>query len=493
LRSTIRWSYDLLQPDEQTLFRRMSAFTGGCTLEAIEAVCNFDQAIALDVLDGVASLVDKSLVRQETTTTRNPTGEEGEPRFGMLETLREYGRELLQSAEPAGGDELYRRHAKYYMMVAEQGRAGVQGPQQEMWLARFEAEHDNLYAAMKWAIDHRDTETALCLGGALWVFSGFRTYSKQGFQWLQQALQMPGAETRNRARATALMGASLMGQDLQDADAARAYIEESISILRELGAQERGELGKALLMYGSGQAISGGSEATRAAVDEGIDLLRQEGNKWDLSFGLFMRGYAATADGNLAAARMAFEESIALSRDVGNIWILSHSLNGLGDVSRLTGDYGQARQAYEESLSLYHRLNAATDIPASLHNLGRVALAQARVEDAKNLVLEALRLHISHKNKAGIAECLVGLAGVAGAEKQPERAARLFGAAEALREASGALTWPAEQADYESNLQRAQSQVDEATWQQAWQQGRAMTIDQATSYALEESTTLVTG
>jgi tetratricopeptide (TPR) repeat protein len=409
----------------------------------------------------------------------------------MLETIREYGRELLHSTEPAGGEELYRRHARYYMTLAEEGRKGVLGPRQEMWLDRFEAEYDNMQAALKWAIERGEAETALYLGGALWISRGFRPYYHEGYQWLREALGLPGAQARNRARAVALMGASLMNQHRLDWASSRAYIEESISILRELGPEERGELGIALLLYGNYLSYLGEHEAARAAMEEGISLLRQAGNKWDLAYGLYMQGFAANVQGDPAAARDAFEESIALSREVGNTWFLSHALNSLGDASRMLGDYPRAWEVYEESLSLFRRLNARVDIPALLHNLGHVALGQGRAGDAEKLFVEALRLQISYNNRAGIVECLAGLAGVAGAQQHPERAARLFGAAETLQEGPGEQVWLVERADNERNRQSAQAQLDEGAWEKAWQEGRAMALreggmEQAIAYALED-------
>ncbi len=514
LRSTMQWSYDLLQPGEQMLFRRMSVFTGGATLEAIEGVCAGgpgvrDQGLGvrddtteltpdpwlltsldIDILEGVGSLVDKSLVRQEASTIASGTvGREREPRFGMLETMREYASELLESAEPAGGEEIHRQHAEYYMTLAEQGREGIQGPLQEVWLDRLEVEHDNVQAAIKWAVEQGDAETALRLGGELWMFRGFRAYLNEGYQRLREALGLPGAEARSRARAVALRGAALMSRYQRDLPSARAYIEESISILRELGPEERGELGIALVMYSSDLAYAGEHEAARGAVAEGISLLRHAGNKWSLSDGLFMGGFAATVAGDLTAAKEAYEESITLCREVGNTWILSHALNSLGDLSRMMGDYARAREVYEESLSLFRRLDVRIDIPASLHNLGHVALAQGEVEEAKGLFIEALHLHTSYRNRSGIAESLAGLAGVAGAEKHPERAARLFGASAsaAPQERPGPQDWAAEQADYERILASTRAQLDEATWETAWQEGRAMKMEQAIEYAVRET------
>ena len=501
LRSTIQWSYDLLHESEQMLFRRMSVFTGGGTLEAIETVCNADGALELDALDGVASLVDKSLVRQNTgTITGGTTGPEasraaepeGEPRFGMLATIGEYARELLQNTYPVEEEELCRQHLKYYLALAEQGRAGIEGQQQELWLDRLDEEHDNLQAALKRAIEQSNTEVAVRFCAALWMFWLMRGHYNEGYKWLREALVLPGAEVQNQARARALIGGVAMSRLQQDWPSARAYSEESVAILRELRHEEQRELGLALAINGATRAFMGEFETAVKAVDEGVALLRQAEYGWGLSHALLIRGIVANAAGDYMTAKAALEENVVLARAVGNKWGLSQVFNSLGDMARIEGDYARAKELYEESLSLYRRLHIRSDIPASLHNLGYVALAQGDVAGAKGLFSEALRLQVTQRNKVGIAECLAGFAGLAGAEARLERAARLYGAAEALRETLNARVWPAEKADYERNLANARAQVGpgpekEAEWEKSWQEGRTMTMEQAIALALEET------
>ncbi|MDQ3930311.1 MAG: tetratricopeptide repeat protein [Chloroflexota bacterium] len=505
LRGTIQWSYDLLQPGEQMLFRRMSVFTGGSTLDAIEAVCNADGALDLDVFEGVASLVDKSLVRLAADRTENEVTAteaagpgtskkveaESEPRFGMLATIREYALELLENTNPAEAETLRESHVQYYLALAEQGRAGIEGQQQELWLDRLDEEHENLQAALNGAIERSDPDIAVRFCGALWVFWQMRGYINEGHKWVTESLDLPGAKVPSRARAWALVGGTVMSRYQQDWASVRAYIEESVAIFRALPPQEQRELGVALAVRGATHTFLGEPEAAVKAVEEGIALLRQAGYKWGLSHSLLIRGLVANATGDYAAARAALEENVVLARAAGNKWGLSQVFNSLGDMSRLEGDYVRAQQLYEESLSLYRRLNIRSDIPASLNNLGHVALAQGDTRKAKSLFNEALRLHITQRNKVGVAECLAGLAGVAGAEAQSERAARLFGAAEALREALNTRMWPAERADYERNLanarrNRATGPESDAAWDKAWQEGCAMSLD-AIAYALEES------
>jgi tetratricopeptide (TPR) repeat protein len=486
LRGAIEWSYDLLQPGEQILLRRMSVFVGGATLEAIEAVCNADGELELDVLDGVASMVDKSLLRQE----------QNEPRFGMLETIREFAMELLQKSQlPQEAEQIYNYRAQYFLALAEQSWEGMQGHRQEEWMERLEAEYVNLQSVMKWAVDQQQGDVAMRLGAALWMFWGLREYNNnEGIKWLREAFGIPGAEVRNQARAMALMCAAAASFNHADFAAARLDLEESVAILRELAPGAKRELGIVLSIYSLVLAFLKESEAARAAGEESTAVLRQAGDKWGLALALFASSTFSLFQGDRASAKRAVEESIALSREVGFIWVLAQALNSLGDLLRIEGDYVGARGQYEQSLVLMQRLNSQGDIPAILHNLGHVALSQGDLEEAKRHFIEALHLHITHRNRVGIAECLAGLGAVAGAEKRPERAARLFGAAMTLREAAGALVYmyEAERVDYERNVANARAQLGgeaekEAAWEKAWQEGRAMNMEQAIEYALQDT------
>ena len=480
LRGAIQWSHDLLQPAEQTLFRRMAVFAGGGILEAIEAICNADGSLEIDVLDGVASLVDKSLLygMRNNEEEAIPHPELGiphsvEPRFSMLETIREYAMELLQSAEPEHGQEIYRQHTTYYLALGEEGWNDLrEGRQQERWVNRLEAEHDNFQSVLKRAIEEGDAQTALRLGGALSEFWNYRGYYNQGRIWLTEALSLPGAELRDMAWGIALVGALLVSWYQNDFPAMRAYGEEGIAILRELGPEAMSLLGQALTLYGAALAFSGGHEDARAFVEEGVRLLTEAGHKASLGYGLLISGLISGRSGEFEAAQATLEKSLDLAREVEHEWLLAQVLNSLGDMSRINGDYARAKELYEESLGLYGRLNTRSDIPASLHNLGYVALAQGNVEEAKKLFTEALNLQLTHKNRVGIAECLAGLAGVAGAEKQegiePQlKAARLFGAAEALYEALGVRGPVPTVAGREGRLPAQSSSHTRTAWRRA--------------------------
>jgi predicted ATPase len=231
LRRAIAWSYDLLDAGEQALFRRLAAFVGGCTLDAAETVCGVSgdpsagsgQALELDMLDGVASLVDNSLLRQQEQG-------EGQPRFQMLETIREYGLECLLASGEAEATRL--AHAGYYRALAERAEPELTGPQQAVWLGRLEQEHDNLRAALEWLAQRGEAEQGLRVGGALWRFWVVRGYLREGQERLAGLLGLAGASTRTVARAKALTGAGTLTHNRGDYVAARALFEESLAALK---------------------------------------------------------------------------------------------------------------------------------------------------------------------------------------------------------------------------------------------------------------------
>jgi predicted ATPase/class 3 adenylate cyclase len=485
LRDTLEWSYDLLNDEERKLFRRLAVFVGGRTLEAIEAVCNAEDDLGIDLLDGVQSLIDKSLLRQEE-------GVGGEPRFVMLETIHEYARDKLEESGEARV--LAKEHAAYFLRLAEEAEPHLTSAKQQEWLLRLEEEHDNLRATLGWALARGEAETALRLGWSLSHFWQFLGYLSEGRKWLEGALQLPGAQQHALARALALVGAGYLAWRQHDFAAAIAYSRQSAAIWRQL--QARGESGPEVVRGLAGaRAIEGisstflGDEAGRARSEEALVLLRQADDKGGLAGALVVLGLGqvAIAQADYAAARAVLEEGVGLFRQWGDTWGLAQALNSLGDIARIEGNYARAEVLYEETLMLHRRLDSRADFPASLHNLGYATLGVGNARRAAAFFVEALKLYVDLKDQAGVVECLAGLAGVAGAEHQPERAARLFGAAEALREALNAPLWPAERADSERNKATARAQLSEEEFEKAWAEGQAMNMEQAIEYALEQT------
>lgn len=482
LRGAIQWSYDLLQPVEQTLLTRLSVFKGGCSLEAVEAVCNAAGDIEIDTLDGIASLVDKSLVRQEM-------GVGGEPRLYILDTICEFAWEQLQSRGPEATEQLLLHHARYYMEMAERTDENLDRGKSREWLDHLEEEHDNLRSALTWTLDTRLSEIAIRLSAALWWFWNTRGYGSEGLALMERAIALEDASAYPVAYAYSLMGAAELAWRIRDYEKSKQLANESVATwqgMGELDATGRRGLGYALITLGIALEYLGDHAGAQQPNEEGARLLREVGDLRGLAVALLDLGLVANSRGDYAASRAALSEGLEVTRGLGDRWGAAQVLNTLGDLERIEGDYPQAEERYEESLAIYRELSMRVEIPATLHNLGYTALARGDSERAETLFREGLPLQIEYNDRHGIIECISGLASVAGFRGQGERAARLFGAANALHEATGGPVWPAERIEMERQIAAARAKTDQATWDKAWAEGRQMSLEQAIGYALEQ-------
>jgi predicted ATPase/DNA-binding CsgD family transcriptional regulator len=467
LRNTLEWSYSLLNSDEQRLFRRMAVFVGGCTLEALEAVCNREGVSALEILARLESLLDKSLLYQ---------GAQGgsEPRCMMLATIREYAWERLR--ESGEEDAISDAHAAYYLTFAEKGDLALHGPEQDIWLKLFEAEHHNLRTALHWFVEHGVTEGALRLSSTLSWFWYLHGYLREGCGWLERVLALPGASERTVYRAKALYGVGGLARFLGNFTLARSCLEESLALWRELG--DRQGCAYTLARLGIVLKLQGDLVVAHGLLEESVALFRQGGDKWGLALALFGLGGTVSSEGDFPAAICALQESHELWREIGDTWGIALALNGLGEVMRCQGEYEQAEKFYDESLALFRHLDSKWRIAYLLHNLGHVARAQGNYERMAALFEESFVLLRELGHKGGVADCLPGLAAVAGVQGQHELAVQLFAASQALFTAIGARMFPADRAEYDRNLAAVRTQLDEATFSVAWTQGQQMTWGQ---------------
>jgi predicted ATPase len=467
LRGTIAWSYDLLDEQERSLFARLGVFVGGCRLDAAEAVCgswglgvggwgsaaSSSAPIAqppTPILDVLSSLVDKSLLRQTEGTG-------GEPRFSMLETIRDYATERLIAGDEY--DPLRRAQAQYFLTLAERGEAELTGPQQGEWLDRLESEHDNLRAALAWSREQNSAEAALRLAGALWRFWYTRGYLSEGRRWLAQALAM---------------------------------VENGLPVLQSEVAEQlsdgQARSSKALhakaLNGAGGLAYAQGDYANATPLYEGSLTLRREINDQEgVATGLNNLGALEYARSNYDRARQLYQEALELFRSLGNRTNVARLLDNLGLVAHDQGDDAQAQIYHEESLALRRVLDDKRGIAVVLTNLGEVLQDQGKSAQAIARYVESLSLRAELGDKEGIAYSLEGLAEVAGSRGQPKRAARLWGAASALREAIGAPIPPSEQPRYDRNLAAARAQFDAAAFDAAFASGASMTLEQVAAEA----------
>jgi predicted ATPase/class 3 adenylate cyclase len=477
LRNAIAWGYDILEPAEQRLFRRLSVLAGGFTLEAAEAVGESDGHLDLDVLDGVTSLVEKSFLHQEE-------GADGEIRFGMLATIREFGLEQLEASGEAAA--VHERHVRYFRDLTTDVVAELRGRDQLAALRRLQAEFGNIRTALKWLRKSGAAEPELDWVGELWWFCYLSNLISEGRDWIEAGLAQPGAAGRTRARARALNGAGALAWHQGDYPAARTRLEEAVSIFgeihapRELGysrvylsnalwsqgdyggacAQLREALtafeeagddwGRAFAFFFCGNLafVPADFDTAQERLDESLALFRKAGDGWMAGLPLGLLGRVALYRGDYALARARFEDSLAIRREVGDKWGQAQHLNSLGDVARAQGDHVGAQPFYQQSLNLFRESGSRSGIASLLHNLGYVAQAMGDYGRAAGLFREGLHLFQELWDPRGVAECLTGLAGAVGACGDPRAAARLFGAASASLAAIGAQLTASNRPDY---------------------------------------------
>ena len=469
LRAGIAWSYDLLSPEEQHLFRRLAVFAGGCTLAAVESVSPCQRPAALDL---VAALVDKSLLQQETHG--------GEPRFAMLETIREYAMERLE----AGGEELEgrRAHAAYFRSLAEDAESGLRGPRQQHWRDVLEVDLDNLRVALAWtlgAADPEDAENGVLLVGALWFFWFQRGLTGEARRWLALAL---AKASQGRARAQVLLGAGTMAWRQGDVAAARAHLDESAALWRDQDSRQG--LAEALHVLGHVRFDQRDHVAARSLFEESLDEYQRAG---DTTGGLPLigdLGLVAYHEGDYDTADRILQKSLALYRQHGLKDRVAGALNSLGDLAQLVGDSQRAAGLYEESLTLWRELRGTPGIASALHKLGQVSQSTGDMATARARLTESLTLQQELGNRQGIGECLAGLAATAATSGHPERAARIFAASAALLEAIGVPLAPVDQAALTHDLDATRERLGAPAWEQAWAAGAALSTQDAIGLAL---------
>src|SRR5215211_3296578 len=394
LSDTVTWSYDLLGAGEQALFRRLAVFAGGCSLEAVEDVCGSEEHKRLEssVLEILASLVDNSLLVSRSESSMRQ--EEDQPRFTMLETIREYALERLESSGEA--EEVQRKHAQYYVVMAEaaQPDASKRWDEAEWWskFTRLEREHHNLRAALGWAVENRELATAARLAIALWWIWIERGYLSDGRRWMEAILAVDGAEGPNRetphalparTKAYLLQVAGILAMAQGDHDYAMALHEEGLRVYRELDHKKG--VSASLRELGFVAYEQGDYERAVLLHEQSLALARKFATTFSIAWSLRALGDAVREQGNLSRARALLKESLALSRSEEHAWGIARTLASLGNVACEAGEYARALRLYEESLELGRRIGLKHTILLCLEGLARVAVAQGRMERAAQL------------------------------------------------------------------------------------------------------------
>ncbi len=537
LHNTLAWSYNLLTTQEQLLFRRLSVFVGGCTLQAVEAVCAaLDGDGAGPALEGVASLIDKSLLRQQES-------EGGEPRFWMLQTLHEFGLECLVSAGEA--DPTRQAHAEYYLALAEQAEPHLRGTEQIRWFARLEQEHENLRAALLWLLertrvqtgaqeDQLQAEQALRLCAALSWFWHTRGYAREGLAFLEQALagrSDVGAALRVRAlyaaaelawtvdgmeeRAEVLCGEclqlcrelsdtggvanclnilGLIARDRSQLALARARLEEAAGLFLEVG--DRWKQAQCYTTLGRIAMTQGEYERAQALLNESLALYQASGDQQRIGWVKACLAHTLfVSQQDFPRAQRLAEQSLAHLQEVGDVKYKAFTLGLLGQMRLREGELVQAHSLLEESVVLSQEAGDRADSEEPLLVLARVAAAQGNRAVAHRRYQDCLLImHEFDFYLKFIPSCLEGLGalvavpGTGGASLAGAReATRLWGAAEALREAIGTPMHPVSRAEYEQAVAAARRELGEEAFATAWAQGRSLTPEQALAAADEVS------
>jgi predicted ATPase/class 3 adenylate cyclase len=526
LRNAIEWSYDLLDADMQTLFAQLGVFVGGCTPDAAAAVSAGIGDQALDVLDGLALLADSSLLRRDEVA-------HGEPRFVMLETIREYALERL---EASGETEVIRhRHAAHYLVLAEIMTSKLGSPEQQVWVERLKVEHDNVRAALSWALEPRKpedqeinaavpwspAELGVRLAEAFREFWMIRGYMNEGRRWLDAAVERSSGLSP-AMRAEVLLSAGDHTSHQGDYNQAKALLGDALLLFRELG--DKHKIANVLANLGNVALSQGGYALATAHFEEALALFREQGDQHGIANVLQDLGNLAREQGEYPQALALFTESLALRRELGTTSGVIYNRIGLGDlalyqgetmqaaalyqealfiargignhngvvwaqrglgrVAQAQGDTAQAMTLFEESIAWFREAGRREGLAWTLHHMGMVAYAQGDVARATALLREGLAVQKQLENQREIAESLERFAVLAVGDRHLERAARLLGAAAALREQIGAPLPPSDRADYERTVTTMRTQLDYAMFAAVWAAGQALTLEQAITEAL---------
>jgi predicted ATPase/serine/threonine protein kinase len=474
LRGAVDWSYDLLNAAEQKLFRRLSVFVGGCTLEAAEAVCDTRSDLGLDMLEGMASLVDKSLLRQVEA-------QGDESRFVMLETIREYGKEKLAAS---GEDGLTQRaHSAYFLVLAEEGASEVSGADRREWLDRLEIEHENLRVALEYLTESGSAEWGLRLGAALFRFWETREYLSEGRDRLQKILNLAGAAPPTKARARVAFAAAVLAGGQGDYASSKALLEESLAISRRL--EDQHGIAVSLNALAVTARDSGDIAASRSLFEESLSLWRGLGNPLDVSRSLSNLANVLKLQGDYGQARALYEECLAIFRKLGDGTGAAWSLNHQGDTAREQGDTLAARSLYEQGLETFRELGDQWGIASSLADLGNLARSQRDYHAAHANYRESLKIFQQLGHKRGVARLLEGFACLAAAQSLWDQSLSLAGTAAALRQSLGAPLILAEQVELERSLQPARQALTNTAGSAAWLEGWGMPLEKAVDEALK--------
>jgi predicted ATPase len=523
MRAVFDHSWKLLSEEEQNVLMRLSVFEGGFTREAAQQVANATLSI-------LSALITKSLIR------RSGTG-----RYDMHEVIRQFSWQRL--VDLGKQEEISNRHFGFFLELAEESRPKLRGAEQNTWLHLIETNYDNMRTALEWSLrfegvageispeQEKAVQGAIQLAGALYIFWAVRNYWSEGRKWLQRVLAQPAKMQANHQRFRALnsaVGLALEQADFREAlelteqnlsiatqladpillayahrargtvfwqlkehDAANDQCEKALHLFRtfqnRLAPDDVVQLARSLQTLGRIAISRNNLTLAKPYLEEAAEIFQQAGNISDYYAALSDLGLLAYLQYDMLTARTYQEKSLSVFRETGFIADLEMALNRLGDVTRYENNYEEALALYTEAITIYREDGGKDGIASLAHNLGCVASVCGNYSKAMSHFKEGLQIQAELNNYGGIAECLAGIGSVLLSTGQTERAARLFGSAEALRERVGAVLWPANQVEYNNNLARMNMVMDKGMLEKAWEEGKTMSVEQAVIEASRSS------
>ena len=479
LHDAIDWSYALLRADEQVLFRRLATFEAGFTLETAEAICMDEKTSGVPILDGISSLVQKSLVVADTLGR-------AQARYRLLETVREYAQEKLDEAGETGT--LRDRHLDFFLARAEEAAPRMGDAYQQLWINWLDGELDNLRGALAWALGTRRIEAGLRLISALVRFLEISSLNREALTWFERLLAQAGADTAPIVRVNACTFASFLSMFLGDALSTMRYGREAVRIADTLLSSDvspEAEAARAFALTGlsSGSRAAGDYQTAFTIGNQALQYYRKAGPPFYVGMGLLSQGDMAIELGKYAEARFLLEESLVLAQEAGDIFRIAHSYNALGDLARVEGKDAEALSTYLKGADFMRRLGAQHDLASILCNLGRTYLNLGDLERAHSMFTESLVIQQAEENRPGQIECLIGFAGIAIQGGLPGEGVRLIAASETIGRQQKNAVWPGKRTAYERYLAKARAQVPEAAFLVEQAAGRSMSLEQATAYA----------
>lgn len=473
LRNAIDWSHDLLNEPEQRLFRRLSVFIGGCTLEAVEAVCNTHHDLDIDPFEGLSSLIDKNLARSSDILG-------DEPRFTMLETIREYALERLR----ASGEErsVRRAQAAYCLVLAEEGNPELNATDRAAWLARCDIEIDNFRSALDWLFQNREVEWGLRLCMALFRFWDMREHLSEGRARLEAGLELAGSGyNKERAQLSSFLGALTTAQG--DFVAAERHLSHSLSLYEDLG--DKWGIGAALNALAISARDRGDYSSAKSNFEKSLHCWRALSDRVSTGRCLHNLANVLRACGDYSRAQAAAREATTIFEELGDRSGAAWSINQQGDIARDQGELGLARELYQRALAAFRAVGDRWGCGRSLTDLGFNCSEQGDYSSAQKAYGEALNVFADLGHRRGLARSMEGCAYLSLAQGQATRALRLAGAAAHLRSMIGARLTLAEQQKLDQALARAWKSLSAPEGEKAWAQGSAMTLEEAIQYSLD--------